>query len=278
MQSDLIHIKGKLYRFDDLWIMAIMNLSEDSFFEHYTRKTDKSLLNHAEQLILNGANIIDIGAVSTRPEAPNISSSDEIKKIGSTISLLKKTFPSVLISADTFSEKTINFVIDEGADIINDISGGAITESCISHISQHKLGYILTYNRGGKKNNVLTRQLDSIISDALLFFSEKLQIFTKNNLIDIILDPGFGFNKSLEDNFKLLKESENLKILERPILYGLSRKSMIYKTLNISVEEALNGTTILNTFAACKGANILRVHDVAEARQLKTLLSSLKSN
>lgn len=275
MQTDLIHIKGKLYHFDELWIMAIVNLSEDSFFQHFSGKSDLSLLNHVENLISNGAKIIDIGSVSTRPNAPKISSNEEIKKLGTSISLIKRTFPSLLISVDSVSEDTISHAINEGADIINDISGGAISDACISMISKNKLGYILTYNRGGKENNLKQESTENIPSDALLFFSEKLEYLARFNLVDVLLDPGFGFNKSIEDNFNLLRQSEFLKILEKPLLYGLSRKSMIYKTLGISPEQALNGTSILNTYAVINGAKIIRVHDVLEAQQLKKLIAKL---
>ncbi|HBW86318.1 MAG TPA: dihydropteroate synthase [Crocinitomicaceae bacterium] len=275
MQTDLIHIKGKLYHFDELWIMAILNLSEDSFFEHFSGKSDNSLLTHVENLISNGAKIIDIGSVSTRPNAPKVSSKEEIKKLGSSISTIKKKFPSVLISIDSIAEETHSFAINEGADIINDISGGEISESIISSIVKNKLAYILTYNRGRKENLVKNESTENILSDSLLFFSEKLEFFAQHDLYDIVLDPGFGFNKSLEDNFNLLRYSEFLKILERPMLFGLSRKSMIYKTLEIKVEEALNGTNIFHTYAHLKGANILRVHDIVQAKQLKMLLSKL---
>jgi len=275
MQTDLIHIKGKLYNFDELWIMAILNLSEDSFFQHFSGKSDISLLNHAENLIYNGAKIIDLGAVSTRPNAIKFSTKDEIKKIGESISMIKKTFPSVLVSVDTFSEETIHFAIEEGADIINDISGGEISELCIANIARNKLAYILTYNRGGRENKVKEASVNNILIDSLLFFSEKLDFFAKQNLVDVILDPGFGFNKSMEDNFKLLRQSEYLNILNKPLLFGLSRKSMIYKTLETSPDEALNGTSILNTFSVMFGANIIRVHDVVEAQQLKKLVAKL---
>lgn len=275
MQTDLIHIKGKLYHFDELWIMAILNLSEDSFFQHFSGKSDNSLLTHVENLISNGAKIIDIGSVSTRPNAPKVPSKEEINKLGSSISTIKKKFPSVLISIDSIAEETHSFAINEGADIINDISGGEISESIISSIVKNKLAYILTYNRGRKENLVKNESTENILSDSLLFFSEKLEFFAQHDLYDIVLDPGFGFNKSLEDNFNLLRHSEFLKILERPMLFGLSRKSMIYKTLEIKVEEALNGTNILHTYAHLKGANILRVHDIVQAKQLKMLLSKL---
>lgn len=275
MQTDLIHIKGKLYNFDELWIMAIVNLSEDSFFQHFSEKSDSALLNHVENLISNGANVIDIGAVSTRPNAPAILSSEEIKKLGNSIATIKKTFPSLIISVDTFSEDTISHAINDGADIINDISGGTISESCIALIAKYKLGYILTYNRGGKVNNSLNESKENILSDALLFFSEKLDYFARNNLVDVILDPGFGFNKSIEDNFQLLRQSQFLKILDKPLLYGLSRKSMIYKTLDISPNQALIGTSILNTYSVLIEAKIIRVHDVYEAQQLKKLSAKL---
>ena len=274
-QSRLIHIKGKLYSFDDLWIMAIVNLSEDSFFQNHASLDQKSLLNHTENLILSGVNIIDVGAASTKPNAQSIISEVEIKKLSNFISSIKKEFPEILISIDSLSDETISFAIDEGADIVNDISGGKLSDSTFKKIVQHNLAYILTYNRGGKINTVKDRNEENILSDALIFLSEKLNFLATLDLVDIIIDPGFGFNKSLDDNFQLLKQAGNLSILEKPILYGLSRKSMIYKTLNISPEEGLLGTVALHTFAAMNGANIFRVHDVYESLQLKKLISKL---
>ncbi len=275
MQSRLIHIKGKLYTFNDLWIMAIINLSHESFFEHHKKLSDPSLIGHVENLISDGADIIDIGALSTRPNAELLSEKEEIKRFSTIISSLKKAFPSTLLSIDSCNNETISFAIDEGADIINDISGGMLSNDTFKKIARNNLAYILTYNRGGKYNRKIEKSHENIVGDSLLFFSEKLAQLANLNVVDILIDPGFGFNKSLQDNFKLLKHASNLNILQRPTLFGLSRKSMIYNSLETTPENALNGTSVLNTFASLNGANILRVHDVTEATELKKLLSLL---
>ena len=275
MQSNLIHIKGKLYSLDELWIMAILNLSQNSFYEHFDSKSTKQLLKHVEGLMNNGIAILDIGAVSTRPNSESIPDQDEKKMFSNIISTIKKTFPELLLSVDTSSELTIEHVMNEGADIINDVSGMQLGDEILNKIGSNKLAYILTYNKGGKFNTIKTENSDDILSDALLFISNKLNKLSAHHINDVIVDPGFGFNKSLADNYNLLKQSSIFTILNKPILYGLSRKSMIYNLLETTAEGALNGTTVLNTFAVLNGAQILRVHDTKEAIELKKIASML---
>jgi dihydropteroate synthase len=272
-KSQFLNIKGKLHDFSTSKIMGILNITPDSFYSNSRIQTEDILLERAHEMIQSGADILDIGANSTRPGAKVQSANQEIDRLGPYLELLKKNFPSILLSLDTYYGAVAQFGIDQGVDMINDISAGQFDPILWSVVAKNKVPYILSYNRASQ-NNVATSYLDQkrIISDALIFLSSKKDELLALGCKDLIIDPGFGFGKSVEENHELLQKIEHLHLLGSPIMVGLSRKSMIHKVLQCSAEEALNGTSILNTLAHSKGSRIFRVHDVRQMKELIQLL------
>lgn len=260
----------------DLIVMGILNLTNDSFYDggKYIHKNE--ILKQTEKMIKEGALIIDIGAQSSKPGSRIISSKDELKKLLPTIKLIKKEFPDTLISVDTFWSKTAKASVSDGADIINDISAGEIDKKMFDTIAKLKIPYVLMHMKGIPENMQKHIKYNNIVKEVYNFFNDKIQDLNSKGFFDIVIDPGFGFGKSIENNFELLKNLEKLNDLNCPILVGTSRKSMIQKTLNVSVQNALNGTTITNTIALLKGASILRVHDVSEAIECIKIYEKIK--
>jgi dihydropteroate synthase len=253
--------------------MGILNMTPDSFYKESRVSEESILLERARTMIEQGCSILDIGASSTRPGAAILSAQEEIDRLGKSISVLKKAFPDVLLSLDTYYAAVAQFGINEGCDLINDISAGQFDSELWTVVAQAKIPYILTYNRAEQTNEAksfVARK--GVISDALSFLSEKLEQLKRTGITDVLIDPGFGFGKTLEENHQLLRQLEHLHVLGCPILIGVSRKSMITKKLNVSTEEALNGTSILNTVAYVKGAAVFRVHDAVATQELITLL------
>jgi len=252
-------------------VMGIVNLTPDSFFAASRKQNDSYLLNEIEQMIMDGADFIDIGGYSTRPNAENVSEVQEIERILEPLRQIRKAFPTLPISLDTFRGAVAEIGYNEGVDIINDSSGFQYDKSMLSTLEKIKLPYILMHVHAEKKNMHKTLENELIFREMIHYFSQKIHLLNERGLTDIIIDPGFGFSKTLEQNYQLLDQFDLFHLLDRPLLAGFSRKSMIYKKLNISPEEALNGTTILNTRAILKGASILRVHDVKAAKEVITL-------
>jgi dihydropteroate synthase len=272
-RSRFLNIKGQLHDFAQPKIMGILNMTPDSFYKESRVSEESILLERARTMIEQGCSILDIGASSTRPGAAILSAQEEIDRLGKSISVLKKAFPDVLLSLDTYYAAVAQFGINEGCDLINDISAGQFDSELWTVVAQAKIPYILTYNRAEQTNEAksfVARK--GVISDALSFLSEKLEQLKRTGITDVLIDPGFGFGKTLEENHQLLRQLEHLHVLGCPILIGVSRKSMITKKLNVSTEEALNGTSILNTVAYVKGAAIFRVHDAVATQELITLL------
>lgn len=265
--SYTLNLGGTLMETSIPLVMGIVNATPDSFHEHASDA--ESIVATVERMIRERADIIDIGGMSTRPGASDVSEEEEWRRLAEALELVKSKWPQMPISVDTFRPTIAERCICEyGAQIINDISGGC--KEMFEVVARTKTPYILTFNEKRKP------EMD-IIKQMMLFFAERVQMLRNRGQADIILDPGFGFNKSVEDNFRLMSHLDCLKVLNLPVLVGISRKSMIYKTLECTPNEALNGTTALHMTALDKGANILRVHDVAEAKQcikLKTLLNS----
>lgn len=273
-RSRFLNIKGQLHDFAQPKIMGILNITPDSFYEESRVHTSNEILSRAAAYIEQGCDILDIGASSTRPGATPLNAQQEIERLGSCISQIKKAFPSTLISLDTYHAAVAQYGIDEGCDLINDISAGQFDPNLWQVIAAAKIPYVLTYNRAAQNNQAQSHlQTKGIISDALSFLSEKLVALQMIGITDVILDPGFGFGKTLEENHQLLQQLEHLQILGQPLLVGVSRKSMITKKLNIDAKRALNGTSILNTVAFTKGATVFRVHDIEAAKQLISLLN-----
>ncbi len=274
-KSRFLNIKGRLHDFGQPKIMGLLNITPDSFYQTSRIASETALLQRAEEMIAAGADILDLGASSTRPAADIQTAEAELQRLGQSISLLKKHFPQTLISLDTYYGAVAQTGIDQGADLINDISAGQFDPTLWPVVAAAKVPYILNYNRASQ-NNAATSFLTQkgIVSDALSFLSEKRAALQELGCTDILIDPGFGFGKSLAENHELLQKLEHLHLLGAPILVGVSRKSMITKVLDCSPEEALNGTSILHTLAYTKGARIFRVHDVAQVKELILLLDS----
>ncbi|MFM8964467.1 MAG: dihydropteroate synthase [Sphingomonadales bacterium] len=272
-KSRFLNIKGQLHDFSQPKIMGILNITPDSFYEKSRVVSIDDILKKATQMISEGADILDIGASSTRPGAAINSPKEEIARLDQTISLLKKEFPQTLISLDTYYGEVAQFGIDQGVDIINDISAGQFDPTLFAVLSRHQIPYILNYNRATPDNKAGScLQNKGIVSDALSFLSQKIAELKAHGCTDIIIDPGFGFGKTLEENHELLQKIEHLHILGAPLLIGVSRKSMITKILNCAPVEALNGTSILHTLAYTKGARIFRAHDCAAVKELFVMM------
>ncbi|AWG26712.1 dihydropteroate synthase [Flavobacterium kingsejongi] len=268
-----INCKGQLVDLTTPKVMGILNVTPDSFFDGGKYKEEKEILTKVETMLADGATFIDIGAYSSRPKADFVSESEEISRLQPIVALVVQHFPDTLISIDTFRSEVARVAIENGAALINDIAAGNLDANMFSVIAKYKVPYIMMHMRGTPKTMQDFCQYDDLVKDILFYFSEKITEARSWGINDIIIDPGFGFSKTLEQNYEILQKLELFKVLELPILVGVSRKSMIYKTLETSAANALNGTTVLNTLALTKGANILRVHDVKEAMESLKLMS-----
>lgn len=257
--------------------MGILNLTPDSFFDGGKYKNESEILSQVYMMLKSGATFIDIGAYSSRPDAEHINEDEEIKRLLPIISLILKEFPEILISIDTFRSQVAKQGIEAGAALINDISAGNLDCQMLETVAKLKVPYIMMHMKGTPQTMQQQTNYQNLIKDILFYFSERIAKAKALGIVDIVVDPGFGFAKTKEQNFELLSHLELFKILDKPILIGFSRKSMIYKTLENSAKEALNGTTVLNTVALQKGASILRVHDVKEAVECVKLIEQLKS-
>lgn len=269
--------RGQIFSWDRPVVMGIMNVTPDSFFDGGKYQGLTSVLEHCQKMASEGADIIDIGAFSTRPGSERISDKEEIERIIPALKAIRKEFPNIPISIDTFRQSVANQCIEEGADIINDISGGLFDEKMIPYIGKNHIPYILMHITGTlegmHKEEIIS---ENVHEEVRRFFEKQVNKLLYYGEQQIILDPGIGFNKTIECNFGLLKDIDKYRINGLPVLIGISRKSLIYKTLNISPEEALNGTTTLNTIALLNGADILRVHDVKEAVEAVALWLKVK--
>ena len=275
-QKYTFQIKGCLYSLNKPKVMGILNLTPDSFFEGSRVPTDKkSVLEEAEKKIKEGADFLDLGGYSTRPGAADISIEEEIARVIPAIAEIKKNFPDTLISVDTFRSQVAKAAIEAGAELVNDISAGNLDPEMLPLVAKLGIPYIAMHLKGTPQTMQSETTYTDLVPDVLAYFSEKVKQFSKIGIKDVIIDPGFGFSKTREQNFELLRNLSSFKRLGLPILVGVSRKSMIYKTLEISANKALNGTTALNMFALLQGADILRVHDVKEAKETIELAAQI---
>ena len=263
-----INCRGKLIDLSSPKIMGILNLTPDSFSDGGKFNDEKSALLQAEKMIKEGADFIDIGAQSTRPNADFLSARQEILRIGNVISLIKKEFPETLISLDTFYADVVKFGFDEGIDVVNDISGGDFDDNLLKTVAKTKLPYILMHSNSTYQNMHEKIQYEDIIVSLNYSFSKKINELQKLGIYDVILDPGFGFGKTIEDQYKMIDEIEHIGFGKYPLLIGISRKSFIYKPLGKHPTEINEETQNLHRKVLEKGAKILRVHDVAETRNL----------
>lgn len=263
----------KLIQLDELKVMGILNVTPDSFHSDSRKPNVEVLLNSAKKMIDSGADFLDVGGYSTRPGADFVSEEIERERVVPAIKALRQEFPSVLISVDTFRSKIAKSAIENGANIINDISGGRFDKAIFDVTAEMDVPYILMHSRGDSKTMQSMTKYGNVVSDVCKELSDKISVLKEKGIKDIIVDPGFGFAKTLEQNYEILNKLEFFQSLGVPILVGVSRKGMIYNKLKTNQREALNGTTIINTVAAMKGANILRVHDVKEAKEIALLLN-----
>lgn len=259
-------------------VMGILNLTADSFYDGGKLKSDADLLTKVEQMMAEGVDILDIGAYSSRPGAIDIPVMEELTRASEGVHAVKKKFPEAIISIDTFRSRVAEACLDNGASIVNDISGGELDLQMFDLLEDQKIPYIMMHMRGNPQTMAQLTDYDNLQTDIIDYFQVKLYELISRGIKDVILDPGFGFAKTKEQSFELLNNLESLHLLERPLLCGVSRKSMIFKTLGTTPDEALTGTIALNMACLMKGASILRVHDVREAKETIKMFTSLKEN
>lgn len=275
-QKYTLQINGRLHVWSSPKIMGILNVTPDSFFgKSRTDISSNEFSERVRKMVSDGADIIDIGGYSTRPGAASVSENDEIARVIPAVQWISENFPETLISVDTFRAKVAEKAIESGAHIINDISSGDLDPEMIPTVGSLQVPYIAMHMRGNPSIMQELTNYSDILAEILNYFAEKLEQFKKFGIKDVIIDPGFGFAKTIEQNYFLLKNLSQFFCLSLPVLVGISRKSMIYKTLNNNAEEALNGTTALNMFALGQGANLLRVHDVKEAKETLKLYHTI---
>jgi len=247
--------------------MGILNVTPDSFYDGGVYKSDKDILQQVEKMLLEGATFIDVGAYSSRPNVEHISETEELSRLLPIIQLLVKEFPSIILSIDTFRRQVAHEAVEAGGSLINDISGGNLDKNMFSTIAKLQVPYIMMHMVGTPQNMQSNVTYDDLLKDIILYFSKKIFELRQLGVNDLIIDPGFGFSKTLDQNFEILQKMQLLNTFKLPILAGLSRKSMLYKVLNTSPDKALNATTAANMIALNQGAAILRVHDVKEAKE-----------
>jgi len=274
----ILNINGGVFDLSSPKIMGVLNVSPDSFYDGGVFSNEKKILAQVEKMILDGADIIDIGGFSSKPGAKTISLKEEEKRVIPIIKLINKTFNKIIISVDTFRSEIAEKSLNEGASIINDISGGDLDKNIYQISYKYKAPYIMMHMNGVPLNMQNNPKYENINHDIIKDFTSKIDSAEKKGVCDIIIDPGFGFGKTIQHNYQILNNLKLYTVLKKPILVGISRKSMIYKLLKTDPSKALNGTTSLNTIALINGANILRVHDVKEAKEVIKLYSFLKEN
>ncbi|WP_430972906.1 dihydropteroate synthase [Sunxiuqinia rutila] len=272
-----INLNGQLIDLSNPIVMGILNVSSDSFFDGGKYETEDAILRRAEQMIEEGVSIIDIGAVSTRPGSGATSTKEELLRLLPAVAAVRKRFPEIPVSIDTFRSWVALRVVDEcGECIVNDISGGDFDEHMFDTVGKMGLPYILMHIRGNPQTMQENPQYDDIIKDISKYFSERVRRLTKAGVKDVILDPGFGFGKTVDHNYDLLNRLDAFKVFQLPVLVGVSRKSMIQKLLDVDAANSLGGTITANTMALLGGADILRVHDVKEAVESVRIFTKLK--
>ena len=273
-----INVNGRLMDLSEPQVMGILNVTPDSFYAGNRGTTEESIVKRLHQITDEGASIVDIGAYSTRPGADEVSMEEEMSRLRTGLELIRKHRPEAIVSVDTFRADVAKMCVEEyGVALINDISAGQMDEQMFPTIARLGIPYIIMHMKGTPKDMQIAPQYEHLLKEIFYFFSEKVQKLRDLGVKDIILDPGFGFGKTLEHNYQLMNHLEEFKLFELPVLVGVSRKSMIYKLLETTPEEALNGTSILNTIALQKGAHILRVHDVKEAVEAKRIVQKMKA-
>lgn len=271
-----LNLRGRLYPLNQPQIMGILNVTPDSFYAESRTQTEEAITHRVEQMVTEGADMIDIGAYSSRPGANDVSAEEESNRLRKGLGIVRRLYPEIPISVDTFRADVARMAVEEfGADIINDISGGMMDKNMFRTIARLGVPYILMHMQGTPDTMQTAPHYEDVRREVLLYLAERIDCLNQLGAKDIIIDPGFGFGKTLEHNYELMNHLEDFQELERPLLVGISRKTMIYKLIGGTPQTALNGTTVLNTIALSKGAHILRVHDVSQAVETKRIFMAL---
>lgn len=272
-----INIKGELLELSQPIVMGILNITPDSFFAESRKQGEQEIVARVAEILTQGGKIVDIGAQSTRPSSTLLSSKEEIERLKPALNIINKEFPDAILSVDTFYSDVARFCVEEhGVDIINDISGGEMDKNMFDTVASLNVPYILMHMRGTPQAMSQLTDYDNLIQDIFYYFSKKIAELHLKGVNDIIIDPGFGFSKTIDQNYELMASLKGFSIFELPLLVGISRKKMIYNLIDSTAKESLNGTSILNTFALQNGADILRVHDVKEAVEAVKITEKLK--
>ena len=277
MNSKTINIKGQLLSLDEPQVMGILNVTPDSFYAGSRKQTEAAIIDRIESILREGASIIDVGGYSSRPDAAEVSETEEMQRLEMALQPLLQHYPDVVVSADTFRSSVARQCVEKyGVSMINDISGGELDERMFDTVAQLRVPYIMMHMRGTPQTMQQQTGYEDVTADLLKYFSQKLERLFRLGVNDIILDPGFGFSKTLTQNYELMRHLGDFRIFGLPLLVGVSRKSMVYKLLETTPEESLNGTTVLHTYALLQGADILRVHDVRAAKEAIRIVQQLK--
>lgn len=272
-----INCNGKLIDLSTPKVMGILNCTPDSFYDGGKFKSDSAFLNQVEKMLFDGATFIDVGAYSSKPNAAFVSEEEELNRLLPVIDLILKAFPQTLLSIDTFRSQIAKKSIESGAALINDISAGKLDDAMLDIVAKLQVPYIMMHMKGTPQTMQSLTQYDNLVKEIMFYFSERIAAARSLGINDLIVDLGFGFAKTVEQNFELMQKLDLFRMLELPILVGISRKSMIYKTFETTAENSLNGTTFLNAVALQNGASIIRVHDVKEAVECVKLYTKLNS-
>ena len=273
-----INIKGKLLDLNKPKIMGILNVTPDSFFDGGLYNTEKKVDTQVMKMIEDGMDILDVGGYSSRPGAKEISIDEEIDRVIPVVKFIRKKYPELILSVDTFRSEVARNCLDLGIDIINDISAGCIDKNILDVVAEYNCPYIMMHMKGTPQTMQINPEYENLIKELLIYFAKRIYLAREKGIIDIIVDPGFGFGKTLDHNYTIMKKIEYFKLLDLPILVGISRKSFITKQLDIDKKDSLNGTTALNMYFLEKNINILRVHDVKEAKECIMLHEKIKSS
>ena len=274
-----LDLRGKGFKLSQPKVMGILNVTPDSFYTESRKQTDYEIETRIRQMMEEGADILDIGAYSSRPFADDVSPEKEMQRLRQGLSILRKLYPEAIVSVDTFRADVARMCVEEyGVQIVNDISGGRLDPEMFKTVAQLGVPYILTHMKGTPQTMQKAPYYEDVMKEVCSFFQSNIRELQDAGVKDIILDPGFGFGKTVEHNYQILHNLDELHLFHLPLLAGFSRKSMIWRVLNITPEEALNGTTVLNTISLLKGAHILRVHDVKECVEVIKLTQALKNN
>lgn len=277
MNSKTINIKGQLLSLDEPQVMGILNVTPDSFYAGSRKQTEAAIIDRIETILREGASIIDVGGYSSRPDAAEVSETEEMQRLEMALQPLLQHYPDVVVSVDTFRSSVARQCVEKyGVSMINDISGGELDERMFDTVAQLRVPYIMMHMRGTPQTMQQQTDYEDVTADLLKYFSQKLERLFRLGVNDVILDPGFGFSKTLTQNYELMRHLADFRIFGLPLLVGASRKSMIYKLLETTPEESLNGTTVLHTYALLQGADILRVHDVRAAKEAIRIVQQLK--